>query len=92
MGEADALEQAEEVELALEAEFLQGVVGREIVDADLDRAGERAELRRQIRPGLVGDRREVVEIGGRGVVPAGEAVVGVGHRGKRAPHRHATDK
>ncbi len=44
MGEADAVEEAEQVEFRLDAEITKDLVGRKIVDADLDGPDQRAEL------------------------------------------------
>ena len=47
LGQADALEQAEQVELALAFHLVEGLLGGEVVDADDQALAEPAKLRRQ---------------------------------------------
>ena len=71
VGEPDASEQAEQVELAFELHVLDHLVVGKIGDADLDAAGQGPELSRQCRVGGGGQRLEIVEIGRLGVRPIG---------------------
>ena len=61
MGEADALEQAEQVELALGLELALNVVIRKLFDPDDDIAGQLVKSAGQARIGLAGQRVKILE-------------------------------
>ena len=57
--EADSLEEAEDIELALGAELGDDLVGREFLDADDDAFTDRAKRGREAGEGLLGQPFEV---------------------------------
>jgi len=61
MGEANALEQAHEVEFALRTERAHDVFGGKVFDPDDEIVAQRTKFRRQAAPGGVGQQFKIGE-------------------------------
>ncbi len=80
LGDAAALEQAEQVERRLQREIVHDLVGRELGDLDDDLAGELAEFAGQVGVGFQRQKLEFLKRGRKligpvaGLIDAGHAV------------------
>ena len=59
--QADALEQAEQIELALRAQVVEHLVGRKILDPDDQILAQRAKSLRQAAKGVMGERLQLCQ-------------------------------
>jgi len=69
LGDAAPFEEPEQIERRLEPQIVGDVLGREFGDADLDVAGQLAELARQVRIGFPRDLFDLGEAGRKPVLP-----------------------